>query len=283
MCRLFALSGGHRPIGSTFWLLQAPDSLSEQSRHNPDGAGIGWFDERDRPHIDKQPLAAFEDRRFACEAKRVRARTTLAHVRHASGTPLTAPNTHPFEQRGRLFAHNGVLEELSGLEQHLGSDRALIKGDTDSERLFALLTHEIDNRGGAVGEGIAAAARWAAEHTRVFSLNLILIEPEAMWALRYPATNTLWVLERSGGEALEHVGDPREIRVHAADAASQPAVVLASEPMDDDGGWRELESGELLHVDRDLRVHRSIVLDRPPAHQLTVADLAPASRASQKS
>ena len=41
MCRLFGMSGGSEPVRATFWLLQAPDSLQQQSRREPDGAGIG--------------------------------------------------------------------------------------------------------------------------------------------------------------------------------------------------------------------------------------------------
>jgi glutamine amidotransferase len=37
MCRLFAMSGGRRPLRATFWLLDAPDALVRQSRRNPDG------------------------------------------------------------------------------------------------------------------------------------------------------------------------------------------------------------------------------------------------------
>ena len=44
MCRLFGLHAGPKPVRATFWLLDAPDSLSAQSRREPDGAGIGTFD-----------------------------------------------------------------------------------------------------------------------------------------------------------------------------------------------------------------------------------------------
>ena len=43
MCRLFGLHTGTHVCTATFWLVDAPDSLSEQSRRNPDGAGIGTF------------------------------------------------------------------------------------------------------------------------------------------------------------------------------------------------------------------------------------------------
>ena len=43
MCRLFGLHAGAEPVTATFWLLDAPDSLREQSHREPDGAGIGVF------------------------------------------------------------------------------------------------------------------------------------------------------------------------------------------------------------------------------------------------
>ena len=88
---------------------------------------------------------------------------------------MAPQNTHPFEQRGRLFAHNGALEDLDAIEARLTpATRALIGGDTDSERLFALVTDEIDAAGGDVGAGIAAAVRWLAQNVRLFSINFVL-------------------------------------------------------------------------------------------------------------
>src|SRR5580658_2868268 len=116
MCRLFGMSAGAEPARATFWLLQAPDSLSQQSRREPDGTGLGWFDADRSPHVSKQPIAAYEDASFAREAREISSTTFVAHVRFASTGELTVQNTHPFEQRNRLFAHNGVIEDLAALE-----------------------------------------------------------------------------------------------------------------------------------------------------------------------
>ena len=77
MCRLFGMSGGREPVQATFWLLEAPDSLAQQSRREPDGTGIGIFDADGTPEVDKQPLAAYEDDEFAREARSLQ----LAHLR----------------------------------------------------------------------------------------------------------------------------------------------------------------------------------------------------------
>jgi glutamine amidotransferase len=285
MCRLFGMSGGRERVRATFWLLEAPDSLSKQSRRNPDGTGIGYYAEDGRPVVEKEPLPAYEDRRFSEAAHDLSSRTFVAHVRYASGTPVTLENTHPFEQGGRLFAHNGVITDLDALEAELGDAMSRVDGQTDSERYFALVTREIE-RSGEVREGIVSAVSWIAEHLPVFALNFVLIDSGELWALRYPETHELYVLQRaaggdSGGEALEHSSARRRIRVHSDDLAGSPSVVIASEVMDDDPGWRLLDSGELLHVGPDLEVETAKAIDRPPAHLLTLEQLEPQAASSQ--
>lgn len=199
MCRLFGLSAAPQRVPATFWLLEAPDSLAAQSRREPDGTGLGVFDEHGAPQVWKQPLAAYADKQFACEAKECESTTFLAHIRYASTGGLDPANTHPFLQHGRLFAHNGVIGDLSRLEDRLGEYRDLVQGDTDSERFFALVTKEIDEHHGDVSAGIAAAARWAALNLPVYAINLILTTPDELWALRYPDTHDLYVLQRCPG------------------------------------------------------------------------------------
>jgi predicted glutamine amidotransferase len=281
MCRLFGMSGAPNRVQATFWLLQAEDSLVAQSRRDPDGTGLGYFSVDGRPRVDKRPIAAFEDRAFAREGRKVRSETFVAHIRYASTGGLTPENTHPFEQHGRLLAHNGVIGDLPKLETRLGSYRSLVGGDTDSERFFALVTKETDQRGGDVTSGLIAAARWVAQELPLFALNVVLTTSHELWALRYPATHALYVLERAPAGPLEHSSTAGTVRVHSTDLGDSRAVVVASEPMDEDRAWRALASGELLHVDRELRVSSTIALDHPPRHPLTLADLSPHAAESQ--
>ena len=285
MCRLFGMNGGRERIRATFWLLEAPDSLAQQSRRDPDGTGLGYFDEDGQPVVLKQPLAAYEDQKFAQEAKEVSARTFIAHVRYASGSPVTIRNTHPFVLDGRLFAHNGVIGNVPALERELGPAMGMVGGETDSERYFALITREIA-RTNDIGEGIVSAARWIAEHLPVFALNCVLITDSDLWALRYPDVHELHLLERSaggsrGGRYLDHASARGSMRVRSGDLAARPAVVVASEMLDEDPGWRPLQSGELVHVGPDLDVTVTRVIDRPPRQQLTLAQLDPKAAASQ--
>jgi predicted glutamine amidotransferase len=285
MCRLFGMNAGAEPMQASFWLLDAPDSLARQSHANPDGTGLGVF-EHGRPVVYKQPISAYADAAFAREARTRSSRTFVAHVRFASTGALSMTNTHPFEQDGRLFAHNGVLGGLERLQEHLGEDLALVGGDTDSERLFALITREIAARNGDVRGGILAACEWVAHELPLYALNFVLITAEELFALRYPDTHELHVLERNPGgprgqaPLLHH--SSLGTRVHSAQAADRQIVVVASEPMDDDPGWRALDAGELIRVSPTLCVHSEILLSSAPAHPLTLADLDEHARASQQ-
>ena len=286
MCRLLGLNAGARPVAATFWLLDAPDSLAEQSHRNPDGSGIGVFGPDGTPLVAKQPIAAWDDIAFATEARELTGTTFVAHVRHASTGGHTLVNTHPFEQRGRLFAHNGVVEGLDRLDARLAELGVadLVLGDTDSERVFALVTTEIAGHGDDVGAGVSAAIGWIAEQLPVYSVNFVLATATDLWALRYPAANELWLLpRRAGGTAGRGALDARTDRIHVGSAvlADRPSVVVASEPMDDDPCWRPLSSGELIHIDVDLTAHCRLAFPDLPAHPLTLADLQPEKARSQ--
>jgi predicted glutamine amidotransferase len=288
MCRLFGLHAGPRPVRATFWLLNAPDSLSVQSRREPDGAGIGTFDAAGKAHMAKQPLAAWEDHAFAREARDLKSTTFLAHVRYASTGALTMVNTHPFEQDGRLFAHNGVLHGLEQLDQRLTELGVmdLVLGQSDSERLFALITAETRRAAGDVGAGIIQAIAWIARELPVFSLNFILSTATDMWALRYPATHPLFLLERDPASPPDPPAplDARSNRIHtrSTELARSPHVLFATEPMDHNPGWRPMVSGELVHVGAGLAVTSTVPFPDAPVHPLTLADLEPGAAASQK-
>ena len=54
--------------------------------------------------------------------------------------------------------------------------------------------------------------------------------------------------------------------VHAPELHLLPSVVVASEELDGEDGWRMLAPGELVHVRPDLTVESAVVLPEAPAH-----------------
>ncbi|MFC0674398.1 class II glutamine amidotransferase [Brachybacterium hainanense] len=305
MCRLFALHAD-APVTAEFWLLDAPYSLRAQSRFNADGTGLGHIDEEGRSHVRKRPVAAYASEAFARAAETVTARTIIAHLRLSSGTEHTARNTHPFLMDGIILAHNGVLEvtqEMRRRVARLGAARH-VHGATDSEWLAALIAGETAAHAGDLHAGLVAAVRWVAAHAPVYSLNLLAARGEDLFALRLPAANELWVLERPAREdpargrpvpAPPTSGEPRALHAplrgtvehrsdafaaRSADLAGTRSVVIASEPMDDDPAWRLLEVGELLSIGAD-GVPRSSRPFPPLAHPLSIGDLNLSAATSQ--
>jgi len=53
--------------------------------------------------------------------------------------------------------------------------------------------------------------------------------------------------------------------VHAPALRAAPTVLVASEELDGESGWRMLASGELVHVRPDLSVKSAVVIPEPPA------------------
>src|SRR5271163_844204 len=283
MCRLFGLHAGTDVCTATFWLLDAPDSLAEQSRRNPDGTGLGVFDAAGRPRLHKEPIAAWQDAQFATEAHQLTGTTFIAHVRYATTGSLDLRNTHPFLQDGRIFAHNGVVEGLDVIDERLREvgTAELVLGQTDSERVFALITAGIRARAGDVRAGLVDAMRWLADNVPIYAVNILLSTATDLWAMRYPESHELYLSDRRTVPADHqfHLRTSR-IRADSQHLGEQPSVVFATEPMDDAARWQLIEPGELIHVDAGLQISRDLVLPDPPRHQLRPEDLSPAALAS---
>ncbi len=288
MCRLFGMSSGPHPVKATFWLLDAPDSMEVESRRNVDGTGLGWFDDAGQPAIDKQPAPGYRDPDFIREAVEAESTAFVAHVRWATTGERAVRNTHPFTMGGLIMAHNGGFGGLDVLEAQLGDYRDLVQGDTDSERYCALILQQTDQRDGDVGAGIAAAARWIGERLPVSSLNTVVARPGELWALRYPATHALHVLERPAGASAATTAAPATSSpgpgmharsatssVHSEDLHHIPSVVVASEKLDGEAGWRMLDVGEIVHVHRDVSVTTQLAVPEPPAHLVPLSMASP--------
>jgi predicted glutamine amidotransferase len=284
MCRLFALHAGERDVAAEFWLLDAPTSIARQSERNADGYGMAALTSRRGMILIRNPVQASEDPAYRHVARRLDASEMLVHLRYASTGNVSLVNTHPFTQDGRLFAHNGVVGDLERIEARLGPNRAMVMGDTDSERFFAVITLAIREAGGDVRAGITAAVREVAAEYELYSLNFVLAEIGHIWAFRYPEHNPLHLHRRqrggpSGDAALDESDAAGTLRLHSDDGAQAPLVVIASERISHEPGWEEIHPGELVHVGPDLEVDRATIMSGPPAHPMVLSTQAQVTQA----
>ena len=80
--------------------------------------------------------------------------------------------------------------------------------------------------------------------------------------------------EQAAGEAGLHVRSTTS-SVHVPALHEAPSVVVASEELDGEDGWRMLAPGELVHVRPDLSVQSAVVLAEPPARPVPLSGQSP--------
>jgi glutamine amidotransferase len=104
----------------------------------------------------------------------------------------------------------------------------------------------------------------------------VVVAPGELWALRYPDQHALHIIERPAGPG-QGPGAPPGLHVRSATSSfhvpalhSAPSVVVASERLDGESGWRMLAPGELVHVGPDLSVRSEVVLPEPPARLVPI-------------
>lgn len=222
---------------------------------NGDGFGFGWYGENPTvmpPFIYRNPLPMWNDRnlddlcRYACT------QSLLVNVRSATAKmPAEMNNCQPFAYKQMLFVHNGLIENFyTSLyrpirEQLCDVAYRSIKGQTDSEHIFALLVHYIETQpeidlAEALRLTVQQIAEMAGKAGVHVSINIILSTGDRLIALRYDNHTTppsLYLLKPSAN----------------ASAPFPASVIIASEPLFK-ADWQPYTSSEVITVDADLGV-----------------------------
>ena len=176
--------------------------------------------------------------------------------RSTSATPTRSCRTAGSSRTTACCEGLDVLDERL---REVGTDD-LVLGDTDSERVFALITASIRARGGDVTAGLIDAMRWLAEQRA---------DLRGQHAAQHG--------HRPVGAALP--GVPRAVHSGSVDDTSRPTPISTAHQADSRpvadicvGGrrwcsppsrwtmaahWRLLEPGELIHVDAGLQIARA--------------------------
>lgn len=253
MCRLAAYLGPSVPLSSL--LYDAPYSLHEQAyaprrqRHghvNVDGTGIAWWQpgqpEPLRYVTDRPP---WSDANLPQLAPRLHAGVQLAAVRSATpGLGYGAGCAAPFVFGRLAGAHNGWIKEFRPrmartlrqcLPDHL---EAVVDVASDSLLLFLFVVDALEqdtdgDLADAVRTGVATVAAVCGDEDVEATLTLVVADGEQV-----VGCNTAVGVEANGLVAL------------AGSNRWPDAVLLASEPLDDDA-WGPVGENELVAVTPD--------------------------------
>lgn len=239
MCRHLAYLGP--PADLATLLLDAPHALARQAwapremrgsgTINADGFGVGWYP-ASGVASGKTPTSYRRDRPIWSDpylvelARGTDAPAALAAVRSASaGMPAGEAACAPFETDGWLFSLNGRVEGWPGSVAPLAgqlpvTDLLTMPAGMDSLLLWALVRHRLARTGPAAAvASVVADVAAAAPGSR---LNLLLTDGQQIIATA--AGHSLHI--RTGGGA----------------------VLVSSEPIDEDPAWEPVADNTLLVV-----------------------------------
>jgi glutamine amidotransferase len=232
MCRLLGIVAAE-DIPVLECLTRAPRSLATLSHQHPDGWGLAvrgaaspsWS-------VHRSTTSAHACDEFRRLAGSLSASVVIAHVRQKTVGRTSLENTHPFVRGRWVFAHNGTLKDPQALAPHTSPERAAeVRGDTDTERLFAFLLTRLDEAGLTDGPASEQTDRVLGEATRKLrempdfgAFNYVLSDGLTLYAHRFG--RTLHLLRRGPGE-----------------------VLVASEALTDEP-WQVVDEGTLMRIDR---------------------------------
>ena len=248
MCRHLAYVGPSITLEQL--ILEPEHSLLRQAsapryqthgRFNADGFGVGWYDRdaRVEPARYRTTRPLWADASFTSFSGLVHSNAVLAAVRSASpGMPVEETSTAPFTDGPWLFSHNGFVPGLEGetgrVLRGVVTDTRLqeIAGGTDSELLFALVLDRLDT-GAPPVDALVSAVTLVEKEQAEARLNFLLTDGERIAATA--CRNSLFVLD---------------------DRERTGAVVVASEPHDDDSSWEAVTDRSVVEFDDDKLVVR---------------------------
>jgi predicted glutamine amidotransferase len=242
MCRWIAYRGETIPLEQYVTapahslVVQSQRALESTAATNGDGFGMGWYGEHPEPGLYREVRPAWSDENLRYLCRHIQSHLYFAHVRAATGTPITRPNCHPFACGRWLFMHNGIIGNWARLRRRA---EALIPdefygsriGTTDSEAVFLAIL-------GAGGDKdpLGATARVLTSLTEMVSskgyreplrFTAALANGRDLYAFRYAANdqaNSLYY--RESGDNVVIVSEPLDTnRTHWKQVPPGHAIV----------------------------------------------------------
>ncbi len=278
MCRLLAYLGS--PIIVDKLLYEPKNSLVNQSVNakeieeplNGDGFGIGWY----VPALDDEPVTfvsvnpAWSNRNLRKLAPKIQTECFIAHVRAASVGEVSESNCHPFQYGNLLMMHNGGVENFSQIKRKIRqplSDELYnwIKGQTDSEHLFAyLLNHLYSTPKSVVNPETVMIAfeKTFADLKSIMAdsgiqepayLNMMVTDGNFFVGTRYttdPRQEPLTLYHSEGGRYVVEDG----ISFMKAPEDDDHAVLIVSEKLTEEKHWTAIPPNHFVVVDNSLQV-----------------------------
>ncbi|MBS1542299.1 MAG: class II glutamine amidotransferase [Bacteroidetes bacterium] len=277
MCRLMAYKG--TPIVIDNLLYKPNNSLINQSLHareieeplNGDGFGLGWY----VPEVNNEPVTfvsvnpAWSNRNLRNLAPKIKTDCLVAHVRAASVGEVSESNCHPFQYKNLLMAHNGGIEDFSLVKRKIRDPLSnelynWIKGQTDSEHIFAYFLHHLTHHHriidtNAVADSFEATFSFVQQLMAEAGikepayLNMVVTNGLFIVATRWVSDPNEEPLTMYHSEGSRYVVEDGVTRLEAPEDDDH-AVLVVSEKLTDGPEWTLIPKNHLVMVEQNLNV-----------------------------
>lgn len=276
MCRFIAYRGKailldevlHKPKNSL--INQSAQAHEAEEPLNGDGFGVGWYmkDIDPEPGLFVSVRPAWNDRNLRYLCSKIQTTCFFAHVRAASAGEVSEANCHPFHFKKFIFMHNGGIGDFQRLKRLIRrklSDEIYdwIRGQTDSEHLFALVLENLKNRdANPTVEDLTAALEITIREIQQMKkelglsescyINCVLSDGDVMVAARYVSdlneeASTLYYSEGHAYHCKDGVCTLKR------GPSGEHAVLIVSEKLTmSRTEWREIPTNHFLVIDQDL-------------------------------
>jgi glutamine amidotransferase len=225
--------------------------LKAGARENPDGWGVGWYDEygtqiikESRP-ADRSRLADEFQERLG-----VRSRIFVSHIRRATRGRAGYVNTHPFYRRFDnktwIFAHNGTID--SGQLGFSSKEFSPI-GKTDSELVFCSLLSWLVNGGTQLTNtnGFTLLHEKLQEINRLGTLNLIVSDSKKLFVYhdRSGYLGLYCLLREAPYTVVKLRGQYLTVNLAEVIDPDARGYIVATKPLSDED-WKRIQPGQLM-------------------------------------
>jgi len=252
VCRLFGLIA-NKSVDLRFSMLESAKSFKDLGRKNPDGWGIGWYNQSQEAKVEKHGENVFYSVGFDELVKEVVSSISIAHVRYASDrkTKGKAKNAHPFLYNNYIFAHNGTVNKtrLEPLlkppyNQNYSSD------SVDSEIYFRLLIQQISEKGN-LKDGIIDAIKYVIKDDT--GANFVLSDGINLYA--YEHGKSLYYLKRDLKKPFSGQSKETFAFLESKRASQETAILVCSEALTDEN-WVEFNKNLLIIADKEMNLEQ---------------------------
>jgi glutamine amidotransferase len=262
MCKLLGVRA-NKAVDMEFSLLKADTPFRSLADSNPHGWGIGWYEGKE-PKVYKEGISAISSQsQLSHRAKEERSHIFISHVRRGTEGDASERNSHRFEDKNWLFAHNGSVNR-EYLYSQLKEEFKETEGETDSEVYFHWILQNIFEEDGRVVEGVRKTIPRVIEE-EFTGLNFLLSDGNSLYAFRYSRDSkhyySLYYLRRDPADQglTELRSKETQLLIQSKSLRGEKAVLVCSEQLTEED-WKEVLFGYLLQIDQGLCARKVKIL-----------------------